>query len=437
MRWLANFVYLLLYSFLLPRIVYRRVVHGRPLGDWRVRVLGLVPRRTSRRRCIWIHAVSVGEVNQLSTLLEPLQIQFPNWDVVLSTTTTTGMQLANKKHPSLAKFFFPIDFSWAIRNVFRRVRPDLIVLTELEIWPNLISFAAKNNTQVCVVNGRLSQSSFRGYRRIRPLVRSAFAKLSCVAAQTNEYADRFIQLGTHPSRVHVTGSLKFDGVAAMLQVSDTRKRQLDKLKQAAAIAPSEVVWVAGSTQEPEELMVARVYQKLKCEFKSLRLVVVPRHPHRSDRIDSNLQQLGLPVLRRSCFKQSKIGDPVILVDTIGELAEWWQISTVAFVGGSFGNRGGQNMIEPAAAGAAVCFGPNTWNFTQVVKLMLENKVAEQVNSEDELTDFVANCMGDLARARRVGARARALTSAQQGATIRTIGLLAKLSNTDSQVARAA
>ncbi len=429
--WFCNGIYLAVYLLLTPWIVYRRRAAGRPLGNWRQRVLGLVPKRESNRLCMWIHAVSVGEVNQLGMLLPALQQQFPNWEFVISTTTATGQQLARKKFPRLTTFYFPIDFSWAVHRAFRRVRPSLLLLTELEIWPNLIRQSDQQNIPVAIVNGRLSHSSFTRYRRARRILKSTFAGLNLVTAQNQDYANRFIELGCPAKRVHVTGSIKFDA-----QPPRPNRQTVTALMRGAGLRPDDVVWVAGSTQDPEEQIVAQVYRSLKPRFPMLRLVLVPRHPHRASQVASMLEQTQLTVVRRSEFGlQPADRDRVVLVDTIGELNDWWNIAAMAFVGGSLGRRGGQNMIEPALAGKPMCFGPNTWNFADVVELLRQADAATVVVDRQELEKFVVDCLADPDAARVRGRRAQQLVVSQRGATQRIVRHLQQLVSSQSRSAK--
>ncbi len=413
-------LWLTIYLVVLPVSVYRRVVHGRPLGNWRERVLGLAPQLDPAQHTVWLHAVSVGEVNQLGCLLPRLQLQYPASRFVLSVTTATGMQLAASKFPDVQRFYFPVDFSWAVRNVLQRIKPDLLILTELEIWPNLTVMAACRNIPVVVINGRLSEKSFRGYCRLHRLVAPCFARLHLVIAQNEAYATRFRELGCR--NVKVAGSIKFDGAAA-----DPDSGLLAALQKSIQLDDGQLLWVAGSTQEPEEIMAARIWQSLLPDHAGLRLVIVPRHPHRGKSIQSRLAAAGIESQLRSADPQLAVPpDTVLISDTIGELAAWWSLAQAAFVGGSFGSRGGQNMIEPAAAGAAVCFGPNTWNFTKTVDMMLGAQVAEVVESEQQLRQFVERCLTDPRWARDRGQTARQFVLAQRGAVQRTLLWLAPL-----------
>ena len=451
MPYVLDLVYVLLILAGLPWLVWQAVRKGKYRHGYAEKFLGRVPRRDSldRRPCLWLHAVSVGEVNLLPTLIRHLGQRHPDWQCVISTTTMTGIELARKKYPNLPVFYCPLDFSWAVRAAMRRVRPDVLVLAELELWPNLVRAAREQGARVAVINGRLSEHSFRGYRRVRPLVKRLLARIDLVAVQDETYAARFRQLGARPETVHVTGSLKYDGAE-----TDRNNPATERLRQLAGFAPENVIFLAGSTQEPEEELALATYQALCGRWPQLRLVLVPRHPDRFEAVARLLDRSGLPWQRRTALgaqgsgfgvqgsgfgvqgsvtsdsqlpaRDSRHVTRVLLVDTVGELGAWWGTAQIAFVGGSLGNRGGQNMIEPAAYGAALSFGPNTWNFRDIVAALLARQAAVVVRNGDELTAFVRRSLEDPAWAAGLGRRARALVAEQLGATERSCRLLEPL-----------
>ncbi len=420
---LLDLAYLLLLAVFSPWLLYAAIRQGKYREGLGAKLLGLAPRRDGGKPCIWLHAVSVGEVNLLKPLLDRLEQQLPGWESVISTTTKTGYELACKKYAPRLVFYCPLDFSWAVRAAMDRIRPDLLVLAELELWPHLLQEAKRRGAAVAVVNGRLSERSFRGYRRIRPLVRSMLSRLDLVAAQNDEYADRFLALGAEPSQVVVTGSIKFDGAQTNRDNPATRR-----LAELAGIEPRDTVFLAGSTQDPEEALAVESFRALKEKHPRLRLILVPRHPSRCDEVARGLDQSGLRWQRRSRL-DSDGPDPssrILLVDTVGELGGWWGTSHIAYVGGSMGPRGGQNMIEPAAYGAAVSFGPNTRNFRDIVAMLLRGEASVVVRDGGEMSAFVERCLEDPAWARSLGCRAQQLVARQRGATDRTVSLLVQL-----------
>lgn len=434
MPYLLNLVYLLVLLAALPYLVWKAARTGKYRQGWGQKFLGRSPRRDGQQTCYWLHAVSVGEVNLLPGLIKSLQERLPDVHCVVSTTTRTGMELARKRFPDLTVFYCPLDFSWAVRAAMRRVRPDVLVLAELELWPNLIRAARESGARVAVVNGRLSEASFRGYRRIRLLAAPVLREIDLVAVQDETYAERFRRLGAPDERVRVTGSMKYDGARTDRDNPATRQ-----LRQLAGLADDDIVFLAGSTQEPEERVALDAWRELSGEWPGLRLILVPRHPERFDAVARMLDASGIPWQRRTKLanqadlehassstltpQPTAHGPRVLLVDVIGELGAWWGTARIAFVGGSLGSRGGQNMIEPAAYGSAVCFGPNTRNFRDIVAAMLDHRAAEVVENGPALTQFVRRMLQHPDEADELGRRARALVLSQQGATERTTDLL--------------
>lgn len=425
--WLLNVVYLAIVLIASPLIVWQAVRTGKYREGFREKLLGLVPLRDGDATCVWIHAVSVGEVNLLATLLRELRAAHADWEFVVSTTSRTGYELARKKYADLTVFYCPLDFSWAVRCAMRRLRPTMLILAELELWPNLIAAAKEYGARVAIINGRLSDHSFPGYRRIRVFVARILRQIDLIASQNHETADRFQALGAPPDRVHVTGSLKYDGAQ-----TDRNNARTRALRELVGITDDDIVFLAGSTQEPEEQIAIDIFRRLMPQYPRLRLILVPRHPERFDAVAKLLDVSGLNWTRRS-----QLSDPaslvaprssLFLVDTVGELGAWWGAASIAFVGGSFGSRGGQNMLEPAAYGAAVSFGPNTSNFRDIVAALLAADGAVVVKDAAALEAFVLRCLEDATYGNTLGIHAQQLVRSQLGATARTVSLLENLLN---------
>ncbi len=422
MPYLLNVVYCGLLLLASPWFVWAALRKRKYREGYAAKFLGRVPHRVGHRPCVWLHAVSAGEVNLLEPLIGRLRSDFPECECVLSTTTQTGFEIARKKYPELMAFYCPLDFSWAVRAALQRIRPDVLILAELELWPNLIRAASQRGVRIAMVNGRLSERSARGYQRIHWFVRPLLRSLDLIAVQSEEYAQRFLVLGADPRRVHVTGSMKFDG--AQTNRANPRTRQLAEL---AGLAETDLVFLAGSTQSPEEDLAMETFRELMDEFPRLRLILVPRHPDRFDEVAQRLDRSQLPWQRRSELTNSQVKDArILLVDAMGELSAWWGVARIGFVGGSMGTRGGQSMIEPAAYGVAVAFGPRTHNFRDVVRLMLQREAAIVVRDGAELTEFVRGCLDDESRREEFGRRAQELVLQQLGATAKTVALLAEL-----------
>lgn len=381
---------------------------------------------------LWLHGVSVGEVQLLAPLARALRQHHPEFKVVVSTSTDSGMELAAKLLPDLPQFYFPADLSWAIERTLNTLEPDMIVLGELELWPNLIDIAHARDIPMAVVNGRLSQKSWRGYRKLRWLTQPMFEKLTLVAAQNDEYAQRFIDCGCSHSRVVVTGSVKFDNVGF-----DVEAPEVQALRRTAAIQPSDRVLVIGSTQAPEEMVACNAFLKLRSEVENLKLILVPRHPDRFDQVARELDELPLRAVRRSALDSSDHAGAtqpnwdVLLVDTVGELRWWWGLADIAIVGGSFGSRGGQNMLEPAAYGCNVGFGPNTSNFRDIVELLRRHDAADVIPNLESMEGWLRREFADPIPGQRRGANAQQLIERQQGALQRTLDQLFQIVGSSS------
>jgi len=422
---LFNILYLIVVIAALPWVLWRRLSGGRPVAAPWQRFMGRVAVTAAAPGAhrIWMHGVSVGEVQLLASLAAELQRQANgsghSVDLVVSSSTTTGLEVAAKRFGTDRIFPCPLDFSWAVNRAFNQVRPSLLVLGELELWPHLLAAADRRGIPVLIANARMSERSFRGYARIGPLVRRMLRRVTTVSARATEDAERFTALGARD--VRVTGSMKFDGVRG-----DRDAPEVQQLRSLAGIGSRDVIFLAGSTQAPEEQLAGEAFLALRGAHPSLRLVIVPRHVERTADVAATLDRLGLRWQARSRLETDG-PDPtarVLLVDTTGELAWWWGTATVAFVGGSLdGSRGGQNMIEPAAYGAAVSFGPHTRNFRNEVARLLQADAAVVVENGPGLTAFLGRCLGDRAWAAALGARATALVAGERGSTAATARLI--------------
>lgn len=379
-----------------------------------------LPSKTRPR--VWFHAVSVGEVHLLRTLVASFRKRWPAVDVVISTTTSTGMTEARRIFPDLAVVPYPFDFSWAVRRARRQIRPDMIVLAESELWPGMLMDAERAGVPVVVVNGRLSPRSLKRWQSAGLLARMLFGRIAHFAVQSTDFRDNLLTLGVQPDRLTVTGSIKFDGVETRRDNAVTKR-----LRDLFGIRPDDVVLVAGSTQAPEERGLIDIFGRLRTASGRLRLIVVPRQADRFDDVAQLLQQANVSSVRRSAMAHSEQSyADVILVDTIGELRAVWGLADIAFVGGSLdGRRGGQNMIEPAAYGAAVVFGDKVWNFRATADALVSVGGAVCVQDFGTLEVVIRRFL-DAAIRVRFGRAARDFVMCQQGATDRTIDVMASI-----------
>ena len=435
MRFILDLLYLLLAIAISPMVIYRVIRHKRYRTGWSQR-FGKVIRKSPDKKCIWLHAVSVGEVNAAKTIIRELQTKFRDFEIVISTTTDTGFARASALFgKNLRVFYFPLDFSWIMRRAFRKICPALCLLMELEVWPNFVRIAQQSNTPVVVVNGRISDKSFSRYRNVKPFTRKIFGKVSLVLAQADEYAQRFKELGCPSERVIVTGSLKYDTaqITNKVEGADALAVQLN--------IKDERLWVAGATGNDEEKILLDVYQKLKKQkqFNDLRLAIVPRKPERFDEVAELIKQTGLEFIRYSQVKNQAAGkssieyrassiETIILGDTMGDLRKFYSLATIIFVGRSLVPMGGSDMMEAAALGKCTIFGPHAFNFRQTVDALLKDQGAIMVNDKEELLETMKKCLIEPDFAQRTANNGQEVIRKNQGATAKTIEQIAALLN---------
>ncbi len=417
-----NCFYLIFLFFASPWIAWRLGWKGRSLTHFIARLTGnLKPNcNPSDQKIVWFHGVSVGEIHLLRQLVGAIQVAKPHWLCVVSSSTDNGLSEANKCFKGLLVFPFPLDFTWAINNAINRIKPNLIVLAESELWPNFLSCCKQRNIPVSVINGRISPKSQARYLRFPWLGSYFFSQIHSFGVQDEE-TERFLHLaGVAKEKTLITGSIKFDGVC----FSKTDPA-VDTFRSLFSIKPTEIIWVAGSTQNPEEEYILNAFKVLKAEFPNLRLVLVPRQPDLFPEVRKLLERMSLTYCNRSELGTNLAPeDSIILVDSLGELRSVWGLADLAFVGGSMdGKRGGQNMIEPAAYGCAVFFGDKVWNFKQVASQLIQTGGAISINSTTLLENTARNLIANASDRILMGQNAKNFVLSQQGATAKTITML--------------
>ncbi len=435
-----NIIYLCALVFASPLIAYRAIREGRYRHGVRQKFLGLQPHEftPSAQSTAWFHAVSVGEVNLLPGLVAEFRKCHPQWRIAVSCSTDTGFDLARQRFADLGitVFFCPLDFTWSVTRTLDTLRPSLLILVELELWPNLIRLVTDRGIPCTVVNARLSERSLATYTRVDRLLRSTFARIAWMGCQDHDYAARFIACGTDKSSITVTGSLKFDDAPTTRDTPEVNAR-IDW----TGANPWHQVMLAGSTHAGEERIAIDAYRQLQTAHPELRLVITPRHATRFDEVAKLVQSMGFECRRRSESKSAANdwgANTIVLVDTIGELRHWWGTARIAFVGGAFGDRGGQNMLEPAGYGCAVCFGPNTKNFDDIARRLIDADGAVRLHEPEDLHRFIDRCLSDPPAADRLGIHAQAVVHSHRGATRRTIEHLVQVTSSSvERYARAA
>jgi len=377
-------------------------------------------------RC-WIQAVSVGEVNVALLFIQALQERFPGLRIILTTTTSTGYTLAYERLPQeVDLLYFPQDFPWCVRRAYDLIRPDFVVLMESELWPNHIWTGARRNTPIFLVNGRMSPRSARRYRAVRWLLGRALSQLSLVCAQTREDADNFRAAGAVANRIHVTGNMKYD---ASMPYADVQKVDPVQLLKQIGISPAQPILVAGSTHPGEEEIIFDAFAELRQRVPNLFLILVPRHVERTREVVELARRRRIKFILRTDVNPHLVPTAkpydCLLVNTTGELKWLYKIATVIFVGKSLVGQGGQNIVEAAASGHPVLFGPHMQNFKVIAAQFVAEGACVQVPDGEALCRALQELLQDAGQRERIAAAARRVIEANLGATGRSVKLIAE------------
>ena len=410
-----------------PYFVYQAIRYQKYIGSLRQR-LGYLPLsfNVDGEESIWIHAVSVGEALTARALAADLKARYPRLRLFLSTTTIAGQEVARRSLQHVdAVFYFPFDWAFIVRRTLNLVKPQVFIMMETEIWPNLLHVCRERGIKTLVINGRISLRSYPRYRMVRPFFRRVLSDVDRFCMQSEESARRLIDLGADASRVTVTGSLKFDSLELPTATAHGKPRQ--RVLRFFRISPNRTVIVAGSTMRGEETAVLQAFARVKAAMPSALVVLAPRQPERFGEVERIAREAGFVVMRRSELPiDAEPRADVIVLDSIGELAELYQLATAVFVGGSLVDHGGHNILEPAIFGKPIVFGPHMQNFKEIGDAFLSNGAAVQVQSSRELEDLLLPLVTDPVRRARLGAAARALVEANRGAKEKTLAVLAEL-----------
>lgn len=421
---LYNALFAVGYTLMLPYFVFRMCRRGGYLEGFVQRFAVFKPgelARINERRRVWIHAVSVGEIKVAFRIMDSMRAARPGIAFFLTTTTSTAHALAVKK---LAAddfcAYFPVDVPFVIRRELAIVQPLALLLVEGELWPNLIRIACDGNIPVMLVNGRISESSVRGYRLAGVFFRRVINRLKLLCVQSEADAARLRDLGTDPRLVRMMGSAKYDEAAAGVSAGEAARRALD----AAGIQACHRLIVCGSTWPGEERILLDVFRRIRTSCPDARLVLVPRHAERAAAVEKEIRRTGLSYARRRALETAgapRPGVDVLLVDTTGELMGFYSCADVVFVGKSLAGRGGQNIIEPAILGKPVIVGPHMENFPGVIDDFLEAGAIVTVRDAAGLEEAFMELLADRSRREEMGARARLTVEKNRGAIAKTVG----------------
>jgi 3-deoxy-D-manno-octulosonic-acid transferase len=426
---------------LLPRFLFDAARHGKYAAGLGERAGRLPVFDAGGRPVLWLHCVSVGETQAARPLARALLEAYPSHALVVSTTTQTGQRVARELFGQDAAlvFYFPFDWAWSVRRALEAIKPSAVLVMETELWPRFYRECRERRIPVALVNGRISEKSFRRYRLIKSFIKRAVADLSLAIMQTNEDAGRIAALGLPRERVRVSGNIKFDSEEA-----EGAQALTAELRERFGLDGERPLVVAASTHSPEERIVVEAFKlslaapsstisTSPTPSKRPRLLIAPRHPERFAEVASRLEASGLSWSRRSGARlASDASSDVILLDTIGELRSAYPLAEVVFVGGSIAQTGGHNVLEPALAARCIVTGAHTFNFTSIVRSFLEHQALVQLpplgeaEAPEALARVLVELLGDEEKRRATGERARAALEMNRGATARTVEMLAPI-----------
>jgi 3-deoxy-D-manno-octulosonic-acid transferase len=410
-----------------PWFLYQAIRYRKYVGSLTQR-LGALPvsLNLDGDESIWIHAVSVGEAMTVRALLPALRELYPGLKIFVSTTTLTGQQIARTRLPNVdAVFYLPFDLGIFVTRTLRIVKPRIFIMMETEIWPNLLRACCASGVKTMLVNGRISSRSYPRYKLARPFFRRVLADVDRFCMQSDESARRIIDLGADAKRVSVTGSLKFESVEPPASVSAGRGE--GRVLRYFRMSPQRLVIVAASTHPGEEAPVLRAFAAVRRQHGHAMLVLAPRKLERVGEVESLAAGEGYRVVRRSDLPvDAEPREDIVILDTVGELSQLFQIATIVFVGGSLVNWGGHNVLEPAVHGKPIVFGAHMQNFAEISSAFVSSQAGVQVDGESALVATLVRLSGDSVERARLGAAARALVEANRGAMPKTIDAIAAL-----------
>ena len=426
-RTLYNILFLVFFALSAPYYFMRM----RRRGNWQrgfperfARYHSELKQALTNRHIVWIHAVSVGEVNLCTQIIRALELRAPNVKFVVSTTTTTGMAELRRRLPRrISKIYYPVDRRKFVARALAVINPQAVVLVEAEIWPNFLWRAQEIRVPVFLANARLSDKSFRGYKRFGFLFRPLFASFAGVGVQNEDDAARLCKVGCRPEAVRVVGNLKFDAA----KLDERHALDVPAMLRQLCVPPDAPILVAGSTHDGEEIILAEIARRLRSRFPKLFLVLVPRHFERCRELGRKLRDRHVKMVYRSEIAgDARFGTgevECLLVNTTGELRYFYEHATVVFVGKSLTATGGQNPIEPGALGRAMVFGPNMQNFADVTRSFLAQNAAVQACNTEQLEDALRELLADEARREEMGRNALKVVRENLGAVDRTVEMI--------------
>ena len=385
-------------------------------AKWHER-FGFINWKNSNKPLIWIHAVSVGEVNAAKPIVSFLLKKYPHYQIIITTVTPSGANTVLQCYDDNVKnFYLPYDVPFCVRKFIQKINPSILIIMETEIWPNLYQTCHYVNVPIFIINARLSQKSMKGYQLVSTLTKNTLKFVDKIAAQTEVDAERFIALGAQHEKVSVVGNLKFD-----IAIPQSIKEEAEPLRHYFSV--NRPVWMAASTHPGEEEIILNAHKRILSKYPDAILILAPRHPERSEKLSLLCKKMNFSLVRRTEEISFDSNHNVFLLDTLGELQLYYAASEVAFVGGSLVNTGGQNMLEPASLNLPIITGPYTYNFFEVSRLLLENEALLLAANDEQLALNVIELLSDANRRHVMGERAKAVILVNRGSSERAAALI--------------
>jgi 3-deoxy-D-manno-octulosonic-acid transferase len=419
-----DLIFLIFAIFYLPVFLLKKKMHPGFLMR-----LGWLPKQLKFDRPIWVHAVSVGEVMAVRHLIGELRLTYPGKRFFITTVTATGNKItrAITKEGDYASYL-PLDLGFIVKKIVDKVQPSILIIVETELWPNLISYLCRKNIPIMVVNGRISDRSFRGYLSVKLLLKPLLNKVRIFCVQSDSDARRLKRLGVLENKIRITGNMKFD-IVDYMNLKKTclpAGRDYTDYRSRLAVNSKEKLFIAGSTHSGEEEIILNVYKGLLKDYPGLRLLLAPRHPERVTEVEKIVVKFGFEPLRISKLLQapclsgrqasSKLQANVFILDTVGQLLSFYAVSDIVFVGGSLIRKGGHNILEPASQGKPILFGPYMFNFRDIAELFCKNQAVIPVRNGQELKTRIRELLNNAPAMEALGRRAKELVSQYKGAT---------------------
>lgn len=420
-----NLILIIIFLLYIPFLIYNFFRGKYKKGFWER--LGILPQVINTKfrsePTIWIHAASVGETIAATPLVKEIKKEFPEYKILFSTMTDTGREMAASIDVIDGLIYFPLDLSWIVRRVLLQINPELVILVETELWPNFIREIKKCDSRIMIASGRISDSSIDKYKYLGPLLKKTLDKVDAFSMQTKKDRRRIISLGADRNRVYKNGNIKYDREFVNESIDENDIYSEFKLSR------QQPILVAGSTHEKEEEQLISVYQGLKQNFSDLVMFLAPRYIERADEIEEICQQAGIRTRLRTKVEERKPEkEQVIIVNTLGELTQLYSIADLVFVGGSLIPRGGHNILEPAAHGKLVFFGPHMFNFKEETGFILRQGAGVQIDDVTEMQEKMLYYLNHPSELIKKGRKARQVIDVNKGATTRNIKIIDDLLN---------